>query len=214
MLASVGTWIQHFHGPVVYLLCGALVLAEVALLLGFFFPGETAALAGGAWASLGHGNVAVMAVVVVGCAIAGNFIGYEVGKLAGPWLMRHPPLRGRPGAARAERLVARYGGPGVFLGRWVAIVRALVPGIAGLSGMGYRTFAVFTVLGGLAWGTAYVMIGYAAGTAYGSLATRIGLYALALVAVVVVAVVVGSVSRRRRHRVRREGAAGDDHDAR
>jgi membrane-associated protein len=200
VLASVGTWLEHFHGPVVYLLCGGLVLAETGLFVGFFFPGETAALAGGALASLGRVNVVFMVLVVVGCAIAGNLLGYEVGKLIGPWLMRHWPRRGRSGVSKAEQLVARYGGPGVFLGRWVAVIRALVPGLAGMSGMGYPTFVFFTVIGGITWGTAYVFIGYAAGTAYSAVATRIGLYALAVVGVVVLLVAVKFVRRRRRRR--------------
>lgn len=200
VLASVGTWLQHFHSPVLYVLCGALVLAETGLFIGFFFPGETAALAGGAWASLGHGNVVLMVVVIVGCAIAGNLSGYEIGKRVGPWLVDHRPLRGRQGVAKAEHFVVRYGGPGVFFGRWVAIVRALVPGIAGMSGMGYRPFVVWSVIGGAAWGTCYVLVGYAVGAAYSSVASKVGLYGLVVVGVVVVAVVVRHLVRRRRHR--------------
>jgi len=202
VLASVGTWLQHFHGPLVYVLCGGLVLAETGLFVGFFFPGETAALVGGALASVGRVNVVVMVAVIVGCAIGGNLMGYQVGKLVGPWLVRHRPLRGRAGVGKAEQLVARYGGPGVFLGRWVAVARALVPGVAGMSGMGYASFVVFNVIGGLTWGTAYVLIGYSAGDAYGSIATRIGLYSLSVVAVVVVLVVAWLILRRRRRRRR------------
>lgn len=198
MLASVGTWLQHFHGPVVFVLCGGLVLAETGLFVGFFFPGETAALAGGALASLGRVNVAVMLAVVVGCAIGGNLLGYQVGKLVGPWLVGHRPLRGHPGVTKAEQIVARYGGPGVFVGRWLAVVRALVPGIAGMSAMGYGTFVLFSVVGGLAWGTAYVLIGYSAGTAYSSVATRVGLYSLAVVGFLLLLVVAWLVLRRRR----------------
>ncbi len=198
MLASVGTWLEHFHGPVVFLLCGGLVLAEVGLLIGFFFPGETAALAGGALASLGRVNVLAMALVVVGCAFAGNLLGYEVGKLVGPWLAAHRPLRGRNTVPRAERLVARYGGPGVFLGRWVAVIRSLVPGVAGMSAMGYAKFVLFSMVGAVTWGTAYVFIGYAVGTAYGEVARRVGLCASAVVGVVLLVVVLRLLVRRRR----------------
>jgi membrane protein DedA with SNARE-associated domain len=200
MLASIGTWLQHFHGPVVYILCGVLVFGEAAVLLGFVIPGETAALAGGAIASLGHANIVLMLVVIIGCAIAGDSTGYEVGKWLGPWLLEHRPLKRYPGVKKAEELIARFGGPAVFLGRWVALARALVPGISGMSGMRYPVFLLFNALGGVAWGTTFVMVGYAAGAAYATIARRIGLYSLAVVGLLVVAGAIWIVLRRRKRK--------------
>ena len=54
LIASVGSWLEHFHGPVAYVVCGLLVFGEAAVLLGFVIPGETAALIGGVLASLHH----------------------------------------------------------------------------------------------------------------------------------------------------------------
>ena len=196
MLATIGTWLQHFHGPVVYLLCGALVFGEAAVLLGFVIPGETAALAGGAIASLGHASIAVMLVVVIGSAVAGDSTGYEVGKVLGPWLLEHRPLKSHAGVRKAEELIARFGGPAVFLGRWVALARALVPGISGMSGMRYPVFLLFNVLGGITWGSTFVMVGYAAGAAYGRIASRIGIYSLVVVGVLVVALAIWVLARR------------------
>jgi len=195
-LASVSSWLEHFHGPVAYLVVGSLVFAETGLFIGFFFPGETAALVGGALASLHYVNLGVMLCVVVGLAIAGNAVGYHIGKLVGPWLLSHRPLRGHNGIRRAEAFVAQRGGPGVFLGRWVAVVRALVPGIAGMSGMNYGTFMVFTVIGGVTWGATYVMVGFAAGTTYGAVARTVGLYSVAVLGAVIVAGLVWLAIRR------------------
>jgi membrane-associated protein len=212
VLASVSTavehWLQHFSGPVVYLLCGLLVFGEAAVLLGFIIPGETAALVGGALASLGHVNLVVVLVVVVAAAIAGDSVGYEVGKVLGPWLVRHRPLRDHRGVPKAEELISRHGGPAVFLGRWVALARALVPGISGMSGMHYPKFLAFNAVGGITWGTTFVMVGYAAGAAYAKVASRIGLYALVVVAVVVIAVVAWVLVRRRQERRAGDDAAG------
>lgn len=205
MLASVATWLQHFHGPTVYLVCGLLVFGEAALLLGFVIPGETAALVGGALASFGGINLELMLVVIIGCAIVGDSVGYEVGKILGPWLLERRPLQSNLGVHKATGLIARFGGPAVFLGRWVALARALVPGLSGMSGMRYRTFLFFNALGGLAWGTTFVMIGYVAGKSYASVASRIGLYALLAVAAVVVAVGV-RIYFRRRHEGRERAA--------
>ncbi len=152
LIASVGSWLEHFHGPVAYVVCGLLVFGEAAVLLGFVIPGETSALIGGVLASLHHVNLGLMLVVVVVCAIVGDSVGYEVGKLIGPWLVEHRPLRGHPGVNRGKDLLARRGGPAVFLGRWVALARALVPGLSGMSGMRYRTFLAYNAVGGIVWG--------------------------------------------------------------
>lgn len=212
MLASIGTavehWLQHFSGPVVYLLCGLLVFGEAAVLLGFVIPGETAALVGGALASLGHVNLVVVLVVVIVAAIAGDSVGYEVGKILGPWLVRHRPLRGHRGVPKAEDLISRHGGPAVFLGRWVALARALVPGISGMSGMSYPKFLAFNAIGGITWGTTFVMVGYLAGSAYATVANRIGVYAIVVVAAIVLGLVVWALVRRRRQRPSGQAGGG------
>jgi len=198
LTSSVTSWLEHFTGPVAYVVCGLLVFGEAAVLLGFVIPGETAALAGGVLASLHHVNLVVMIVVVVAAAVVGDSVGYEVGKLLGPWLLERRPLRGRPGVRKGEALIARYGGPAVFLGRWVALARALVPGLTGMSGMRYRTFLAFNAAGGIVWGTTFVVIGYVAGTSYTAVASRVGAYALVIAGVVVLALVAVVLRRRRR----------------
>jgi membrane protein DedA with SNARE-associated domain len=178
--------------------CGLLVFGEAAVLLGFVIPGETAALIGGFLASLHHVNLELMLVVIIGGAIVGDSVGYEVGKFLGPWLIEHRPLRGRPGIARGRALLARFGGPAVFLGRWVALARALVPGLSGMSGMRYRTFIVYNAIGGIAWGTTFVLIGYGAGASYTKVAKTVGVYSGLILGFVVVAVVAFVIVRRRR----------------
>jgi membrane-associated protein len=208
--ASVSSWLQHFHGPVAYVVCGLLVFGEAAILLGFVIPGETAALVGGALAATHHVDLLVMLPVVVVGAIIGDSVGYEVGKIMGPWLLEHRPLRGHAGITRGRALLARWGGPAVFLGRWVALARALVPGLTGMSGMRYRTFLIFNALGGIVWGTTYVMIGFAAGASYTHIAARIGTYSLVIVGVLVALIVVLVLVRhRRQHRRWGQTAAVD-----
>jgi membrane-associated protein len=195
---SLTNWLSSIHGPIVYVLCGLLVFGEAAVMLGFVIPGETAALVGGALAALHHVNLGVMLVVIIVSAIVGDSVGYEVGKHLGPWLLKHRPLEGNAGIDKAQGLLQRHGGPAVFLGRWVALARALIPGVAGMSGLRYRTFLLYNALGAVAWGTTFVLVGFVAGKSYERVASAIGTYALGAVGAIA-AVVLVLVRRRRRH---------------
>ena len=137
----------HFHGPAAYAMVGLLAFAEAALLVGFFIPGETAVVIGGVLAGLHQVNLGLMMAVVVVCAIVGDSVGYEVGKRAGPWLLSHRPMKGNVGVAKTMALLERHGGPAVFLGRFLAFARAVIPGLAGFSGLRYRTFLLYNATG-------------------------------------------------------------------
>lgn len=183
-----------------YSLIALLVFGEAALFIGFVLPGETAVLLGGFLASQGHLGIVSLIVVVVLSAVVGDSVGYEVGKHLGPRILRLRMLRShqdRLGSAQAA--LRRRGGPAVFLGRWTAFFRAVMPGLAGLSLMRYRTFLVWNALGGLAWGVTFSLVGYFAGASYQKVASSIGEGAAVVVAaVVVVAVVAWRIRRRRR----------------
>ncbi len=75
------------HGWPAYTLVGLLVFAEAAVMLGFVFPGETAAILGGVLASKGGVNLEAILAVVVVCAIGGDSVGYAVGDKWGPKLL-------------------------------------------------------------------------------------------------------------------------------
>jgi membrane protein DedA with SNARE-associated domain len=198
---GVTGWLLHFHGPTAYILVGFLVFAEAALLLGFFIPGETAVVIGGVLAGLGAVNLEVMMVVVVVCAITGDSVGYEVGKRAGPYVLERRPLRGTAAVRQTMALLEHYGGPAVFLGRFVAFARALIPGLAGMSGLRYRVFLFYNAIGGVIWGVGYTLLGYVVGLSFQRILKEVGLWSLAVVAgVVVVAVSVRLVRRRRERR--------------
>ena len=90
----------------------------------------------------------------------------------------------------------------MFLGRFIAFARAIIPGLAGMSGLRYRTFLFWNVLGGICWGVGYTLLGYVVGLSFQRILTQIGLWSLAVVGVLVVGVVVFEVRRRRRERSR------------
>ena len=188
----------HVPAPVVLAVVGALVFGEAAVFLGFVLPGETAVLLGGFLASTGHLSVVLLAVVVVVCAIAGDSVGYEVGKRFGPRLLETRLLRGhRHRIDGARAFLDGRGASAVFIGRFTAFLRAVTPGLAGLSGMRYRRFLAWNAAGGIAWGVGCTVAGYAAGSSYEKVAGYLGQGGAAVAAVAVVAALV--VWRRRRH---------------
>jgi membrane-associated protein len=194
---SITHWLLNFHGGLAYVLVGALVFAEAALLVGFFLPGETAAVVGGVLAGAGSVNLEVMMTVVVLSAIIGDSVGYVVGRTAGPWLLDRRPLRGSTAVQRTKTLLERRGGPAVFIGRFVTFARAVVPGLAGMSGLRYRTFLAYNALGGLLWGVGYTLLGYLVGRSFTRIVSDLSTASLMLIGVAGVTVVAYILFRRR-----------------
>jgi membrane-associated protein len=189
-------------GWLVLLITGLVVFAEDAVFVGFVVPGETVGLLAGAAAKLGHVSLIGVLVVVVLAAIAGDTVGYEVGRHVGPRVLQLPILQKRRGRLDdAQEFLARRGGSAVFLGRWVAFFRAVMPALAGTARMPYPRFLAFNAAGGLAWGATVVLLGYAAGASYARVETFIGRdAAFVVLAVVIVALVAHRLIRRRRDR--------------
>ncbi|MGB9112907.1 MAG: DedA family protein [Acidimicrobiales bacterium] len=185
-------------GAEAYALVAALCFGEAALFLGFVLPGETAVILGGVLASEHHVSLVGMCLIAVGGAIAGDSVGYEVGRIFGPWLLQHRPLKGRRSVERTRALIKNRGAVGVFIGRFVAVFRALVPGIAGVSGMPYRRFLVANASGGLIWGLGYTFAGFEVGKAYAKVITYGTYVSSSILGLAAIALVVFVVWRRRR----------------
>jgi membrane-associated protein len=193
----------------VYLLVGLLVFAEDALFVGFVLPGETAAVLGGVSASRGHVDLAAMIAVVVLAAIVGDSVGYEVGRHFGSRILRFRIFeRHQRRLGNAQTFLARRGGAAVFLGRFVAFFRAVMPALAGSSYMPYRRFLAYNVAGGVVWGISFVLLGFLAGNSYARIERAVGRSAAIVVTVIAVVVfVVWRVRKGRRERAAEQ--AGD-----
>ena len=198
-MSSLASSLTHLSGWVAYVLIAALVFGETAVFVGFVLPGEIAAILGGVLASRGHLSLPLLIVIVVVAAVAGPFIGYEIGSRMGERLFAAKPLRRvRGGVDKARSVLSTRGGIAVLLGRFLAIVRAIMPAAAGAARVKYRTFAFYNVLGGLIWGAGYCVLGYLAGSAYAVVERRVG--AGLAIAVGVVVIAAGAVWAIRRHR--------------
>jgi membrane-associated protein len=161
---------------------------EASALVGLVVPGETAVLAGGVAANAGAVPLWVVIVAAICGAALGDQIGYSLGRRYGQRLLHHLPRRLRASGSleRALSLVRRRGAVAVILGRWTAALRALVPGVAGMSGVSRRRFTVANLTGGALWAGAVAVAGYLAGASYAALERKLGLGSELLLAVIVV----------------------------
>lgn len=208
MLSGLVEKLLHVPSWVVLSVVGLTVFAEDALFVGFVLPGETVAVLGGVAARLGNVSLPGVLAVVVVAAIVGDTVGYEIGKHVGARVLRMDFLQERKDRIeKAQELLARRGGSAVFLGRWVAFFRAVMPALAGTARMPYRKFVVWNAAGGIVWGVAVVMLGYLAGLAYKQIESTFGsVVAYVVGGLVVVGLVAWYVRRHRRER--REDRAG------
>ena len=201
-MSSIASDLVHLSGLAAYLVVAALVFGETAVFLGFVLPGETAVVLGGVLASRGRISLPLLMVIVVVAAVAGPLVGYEIGRRLGGRLVAARALRRVAGGVqRAQEMLRTRGGTAVLIGRFIAVLRALMPALAGTARMSYRTFFLYNAAGGIVWGVGYCLLGYAAGSAYAVIERRVGAGgAIAVAAVVVAAVVVWAVRRHRRAR--------------
>ena len=172
-----------------YAIVGILVFLEDALFVGFVLPGETAAVVGGALAALGVLDYPVVLGIVMVAAVLGDQVGYRIGHHLGPRLKSSRPGQwvGEARWAAADDFFARRGGPAVFMGRWVALMRALTPATAGMSGLPLRVFLPWNVLGGVCWSAAFVTLGFVLGHSLDRLDHWLRLGNFALIGLVAVA---------------------------
>ena len=201
-LSSVLTGILSAPAWLVCVVAGGVVFAEDALFVGFVIPGESAAILAGVAASLGHAPLPVVMLVVVLAAIVGDSVGYEVGRSYGTRIVGSQRLqKHRARLDRAQDFLVRRGGAAVFLGRWTAFFRAVMPALAGSARMPYGRFLVWNAAGGVLWGVVVVMIGYLAGQSYAKVEHLFGWGAAAAVAAVaLIAFVVWRIREHREHR--------------
>lgn len=193
---------------VAYIAVFCLVFAEDALFVGFVIPGETAAVLGGVVASRGEVQLLPMMGLVVTAAIVGDSAGYEVGKHLGQRIINSRPLaRHQERLENAQDFLRRKGGSAVFLGRFTAFFRAVMPALAGTSRMPYGRFLAFNAAGGLTWGAGFVLLGFLAGNSYEAVAQAAGRDIAVVIAVLAVAGLVAWHFRSRRRRQRRGAAS-------
>ena len=148
-------------GLVVLLL---VVFIETGLLIGFFLPGDSLLFTAGLLINAGTLDIPLWLVLLTVplAAIIGDQVGYTIGRVAGPKVFDRPDSRffQQEYVDKAYAYFEKYGPRTIVIARFVPIVRTFAPVVAGVSGMNRRTFTVWNVIGGVAWGAGVVLLGY------------------------------------------------------
>jgi membrane protein DedA with SNARE-associated domain/membrane-associated phospholipid phosphatase len=150
-------------GPWTYVLDGVLAFLETGAFVGLVAPGETAMLLGGLVAGQGQIDVVALIGLVWACAVGGDVTSFFLGRRLGrAFLVRHGPRVQitEERLHQVEGFFDRHGGKAVLIGRFVGIVRAVAPFLAGSSGMSIRRFLPYDIVGAGLWGTTFVVLGY------------------------------------------------------
>ena len=162
-IQTTANWlVAHNLQIPLFMLLVLLVFAEAAAFVGFVLPGETSLLIGGV---LAHHKVwplwLFLLCAIIG-AIGGDSVGYEVGKHFGPRIevSRLGKLVGAKRWHVAQRIFDKYHAGAIFFGRGQALLRALVPALAGMNRVPYRTFLKWNAAGGIIFSSIVVILGY------------------------------------------------------
>jgi membrane protein DedA with SNARE-associated domain len=196
--ARVGALLLSLHGWPVYAVIGLLAFTEAAVFVGLVVPGETGLVLGGVLAAQGRLDLAVLVPVGIRAAIAGDSVGYAVGRKMGPGLRRSRLGRriGAPRWDRAEAALRRRGPVAVVAGRFVAVLRALVPAVAGAARMPYRQFLPANAIGGALWATGAAYVGYLAAGSWQHARALLGVWGATGAALMVLTAVLAARRRR------------------
>jgi membrane-associated protein len=141
-----------------------IVFAECGLLIGFFLPGDSLLFVAGLFVAEGTIGTPLWLVclLISVVAIAGNLVGYGIGRRAGPAIFNRPDSRlfRQEYVDKTSAFFEKYGARAIVLARFVPIVRTFITVMAGVGRMNFRTYAIFSAIGGVLWGTGVTVLGY------------------------------------------------------
>lgn len=178
------------------------VFVESGLLIGFFLPGDSLLFTAGLLINTQDVLPLWLVLVTVPlAAIAGDQVGYLIGKKAGPHVFNRPDSRffQQEYVDKSYAFFEKYGARTIVIARFVPIVRTFAPVVAGVSRMRYRTFVTYNVIGGVLWGVGVTLLGYFLGQIE-FVADNIEPILLLIIALSILPIVVEVLRARRQHR--------------
>ncbi|MDQ4064895.1 MAG: DedA family protein [Actinomycetota bacterium] len=188
------------YGMWVYALLFLIIFCETGLVVTPFLPGDSLLFAAGAVAGTGALNVALLMLLLIVAAIAGDSLNYWIGSVFGARAFKEDArILKMDYLRRTQDFYARYGGKTIVIARFVPIVRTYAPFVAGVAGMDYPRFLRYNVTGGVLWIVLFVMAGYLFG-AIPFVQDNFGLLIIAVILLSIAPMVFEYVQTRRARR--------------
>lgn len=185
----------------------AIIFSETGLLVGFFLPGDSLLVTAGLLGARGYFNVYTLAPLLTLAAIVGNSTGYLIGRTTGPRIFRREDslLFNKKHAMRAHEFYERHGKKTIILAQFMPIIRTFSPVVAGVGGMTFRHFFIYSVVGAMLWVWSMVFTGFFLGRYIPGIDKHIE---IVVIVVVLISVSPGAISGlRNRSRSRKAAAA-------
>jgi membrane-associated protein len=161
-----------------------IVFAETGLLIGFFLPGDSLLITAGLFAARGDFDIVMLNVTLIAAAIIGDATGYWIGRRTGRALYNRPDsfFFRREHLRITHEFYERHGGITIVLARFIPILRTFAPVVAGVGEMGYRKFATYNIVGGVAWVMSMTLAGYVLGNIVPDIESRIHIVVAVVIA--------------------------------
>lgn len=160
-----------------------IIFAETGLLIGFFLPGDSLLVSAGLLGSQGYIDVWLLGLILSVAAVAGDTVGYAIGRASGPRLFTREDslLFNRKHLMRAHAFYERHGGKTILIARFMPIIRTFAPVVAGIGDMQYGRFLAYNLVGGVLWVWSMLLIGLFLGRTFPGATKHIELIILVIV---------------------------------
>jgi membrane-associated protein len=165
-LTNPDAWKEALGNPAMivaaFVVLNLIVFTETGLLFGFFLPGDSLLVTAGIVAHTVEWPIIPLVLTLCFAAIAGDSVGYWIGKKAGPAIFNRPSSR----FFKKEHLLAAkifyevHGGKTIIIARFMPFIRTFAPVVAGAARMHYKRFLMFNFVGGVSWICSMLLFGY------------------------------------------------------
>ena len=179
-----------------------IIFSETGLLVGFFLPGDSLLVTAGLFAARGELDIVLLNVILLAAAVTGNATGYYIGSKAGHALYNRAQSRlfRRDHLIKTREFYEKYGAITIVLAQFMPFARTFAPVVAGIAEMPYRRFALFNVIGAIAWVPGMTLTGYFLGRAIPGIENKIEWVIAIVIFISVTPLIYKYVQHRRQRR--------------
>ena len=146
-----------------YLILFIIIFAETGFVVTPFLPGDSLLFAAGAIIAKPESNLSIVltCVLLIVAAILGDLVNYHIGKFIGvkAFSGKYKLLK-KEYLQKTQDFYNKHGGKTIIYARFIPIIRTFAPFVAGIGTMSYFRFATYNVVGGIAWVTSFLLLGY------------------------------------------------------